>query len=181
MEYIDRVGANNITTLRKESATGWFTNDTVDALVPTKYLSEVYKDSPLDLGTDVFKIDRAALNTYKGKELFNTGYSGNGNPKSLTWAQEYISAIKNAGAFASGTPNLPSDMFAQVHKGETIIPKNFADGIRNGDLSLSGPGANSGQQVNNYYIRVEGSIVKENDLIDSLIKKGNVRLERGYA
>jgi hypothetical protein len=181
MEYIDRVGANNITTLRKESATGWFTNDTVDALVPTKYLSEVYKDSPLDLGTDVFKIDRAALNTYKGKELFNTGYSGNGSPNSLTWAQEYISAINSAGAFASGTPNLPSDMFAQVHKGETIIPKNFADGIRNGDLSLSGPGANSGQQVNNYYIRVEGSIVKENDLIDSLIKKGNVRLERGYA
>ncbi len=47
-------------------------------------------------------------------------------------------------SFAVGTGNLPSDMMAQVHKGETIIPATFADSIRRGELSLSGGGGAGG-------------------------------------
>lgn len=56
------------------------------------------------------------------------------------------------GGFAVGTPTVPRDMFTQVHKGETIIPETFADSIRRGDLSLSGPGGGGqgGIQINIY-------------------------------
>ena len=48
-----------------------------------------------------------------------------------------------AQSFKVGTPEIPSDMLANVHKGETIIPKTFSEGIREGDLMLSG-GDNAG-------------------------------------
>lgn len=57
------------------------------------------------------------------------------------------------GGFAKGTPNVPEDMFTQVHKNEIIVPASFAEGIRRGDLSLSG-GANGSSntiEVNIYY------------------------------
>lgn len=50
-------------------------------------------------------------------------------------------------SFAVGTPEIPKDMVAQVHKGETIIPETFAGAIRSGDLSLSG-GGNTGSGIN---------------------------------
>jgi hypothetical protein len=50
-------------------------------------------------------------------------------------------------SFAVGTPEIPRDMVAQVHKGETIIPESFADSIRSGELSLSGGGAQGGGGV----------------------------------
>lgn len=43
-------------------------------------------------------------------------------------------------SFAVGTPAIPNDMVANVHKGEMIIPATFSDAIRSGDLSLSGSG-----------------------------------------
>lgn len=46
--------------------------------------------------------------------------------------------------FAVGTPNVPSDMTAQIHRGETIIPTTFAESIRRGELSLSGGGGGAG-------------------------------------
>lgn len=67
-----------------------------------------------------------------------------------------------AQSFAVGTPNVPSDMMAQVHQGETIIPATFADSIRRGELSLSGAGAGGGNgdiQINLYGITINS---KEN-------------------
>ena len=39
-------------------------------------------------------------------------------------------------SFAVGTPNVPNDMLANIHKGETIIPTTFSEGLRRGDLML---------------------------------------------
>ncbi|WP_428042795.1 hypothetical protein [Candidatus Avelusimicrobium fimicolum] len=38
--------------------------------------------------------------------------------------------------FAVGTPNIPQDMVATVHRGEMVVPKTFAEGLRDGDLML---------------------------------------------
>jgi hypothetical protein len=48
-------------------------------------------------------------------------------------------------SFATGAWELPSDMIAQVHQGEMIIPAGPAAAIRNGSSSLGGAG---GQAVN---------------------------------
>lgn len=43
--------------------------------------------------------------------------------------------------FAVGAWDLPSDMIAQVHKGEMIIPRTFADDLRSNGGSLGGGGS----------------------------------------
>ena len=40
-----------------------------------------------------------------------------------------------------GTPYVPYDQMAVVHQGEMILPKTFADGVRNGDVALGGGGS----------------------------------------
>ena len=39
--------------------------------------------------------------------------------------------------FASGTDYVTSDMIAQVHQGEIIVPRTFSDAIRSGDVALT--------------------------------------------
>ncbi|MFW2606254.1 hypothetical protein [Aliarcobacter butzleri] len=39
-------------------------------------------------------------------------------------------------SFAVGSTSIEYDQIAQIHKGETIVPKNFSDGIREGNLML---------------------------------------------
>lgn len=41
-------------------------------------------------------------------------------------------------SFAEGTTYVPNDQVANIHKGEMIVPQRFAEGIRRGDLALSG-------------------------------------------
>jgi hypothetical protein len=50
-------------------------------------------------------------------------------------------------SFAIGAANIPSDTDAFVHKGETIVPKTFAESIRDGELTLSGPGEAGGGEM----------------------------------
>ena len=75
--------------------------------------------------------------------------------------------IKNFFGFDVGTISVPQDMPAIVHRGETIIPRTFAEGIRSGELSLVGGkgSASSGQPVY-ISINVAGSVVTENELVD---------------
>lgn len=40
--------------------------------------------------------------------------------------------------YAVGAVNIPQDQIAQIHRGEMIIPSTFSEGLRNGDLTLSG-------------------------------------------
>lgn len=53
-------------------------------------------------------------------------------------------------AYDVGTANVPSDMIAQIHAGETIVPRSMADGIRSGDLTL-GRGSSSNMNVQNHF------------------------------
>jgi len=59
-----------------------------------------------------------------------------------------------AQSFAVGTTNIPQDQLANVHAGEMIIPKTFAQGIRAGDVNLGGGADNQQQTVVNNVINV---------------------------
>jgi tape measure domain-containing protein len=50
-------------------------------------------------------------------------------------------------SYAVGTPEVPQDMVAQIHKGEMIVPAPMADSVRRGDLSLSGGSEDSTQII----------------------------------
>lgn len=41
-------------------------------------------------------------------------------------------------SFDVGTPRVPRDMLAQIHEGEMIIPKTFAQGMRDGEVPMGG-------------------------------------------
>ncbi|MGL4370486.1 MAG: hypothetical protein ACRCUT_12565, partial [Spirochaetota bacterium] len=80
---------------------------------------------------------------------------------------------KNLEQFAVGTWNVPSDMYAQIHKGEVITPKTFSDSLRAGDAAMVTPeymsqlaamlAQNSGGDTN---IIVQGSVVDAQGLLD---------------
>lgn len=55
-----------------------------------------------------------------------------------------------------GTPYVPTDQLAIVHQGEMIIPKNFADGIRSGDVTLG-----TGQQPVVVQVYLDGRMVAQ--------------------
>lgn len=75
--------------------------------------------------------------------------------------------VKKFFGFDVGTISVPQDMPAIVHRGETIIPKTFAEGIRSGELSLvGGKGSPSASQPVYISISVAGSVVTENELVD---------------
>ena len=65
-----------------------------------------------------------------------------------------------------GSPNIPFDHIAMVHKGETIIPRTFADGIRSGELSLVGKNSNQTTSPIVVNISVGGSVVTEQEITD---------------
>lgn len=69
-------------------------------------------------------------------------------------------------SFAVGTPSVPSDMVAQVHKGETIVPSTFAEGIRKGEMTLGGPGAGKGGSHS-------ASLVLPEDILAAIASKGS--------
>jgi tape measure domain-containing protein len=61
------------------------------------------------------------------------------------YGAEQLSTAKS-NSFAVGTPNIPQDQMANVHKGEMIVPATFSEAIRSGELSLSG---GTGEVANN--------------------------------
>lgn len=109
----------------------------------------------------------------------------------INWVGEKISSITNfagsaassAGDFISsaaswigkktgwwdvGSYEIPADQFGVVHKGETIVPRTFAEGIRSGKLALVG-GNNRNSQggvIYNLQLTVEGSVVTEREITD---------------
>ena len=74
--------------------------------------------------------------------------------------------------FDVGTPFVPQDMPAMVHKGETIVPRTFADGIRSGELALVGRNRSAGGSgsASPIYVTVNvgGSVLSERDLVDAV-------------
>lgn len=75
--------------------------------------------------------------------------------------------------FDTGSTFVPQDMPAMVHKGETIVPRTFADGIRSGELALVGrndknDGAAGGGSPIYVTVNVGGSVLAERDLVDAV-------------
>ncbi|MBP3741853.1 MAG: tape measure protein [Treponema sp.] len=84
--------------------------------------------------------------------------------------------IKDFFGWDVGSWSIPEDQMAMVHQGEIIIPRTFSEGIRRGELSLSSNGNNNKSESPLYVtVNVGGSVVTENQLIDSVyngIRKG---------
>ena len=73
-----------------------------------------------------------------------------------------------------GSYNIPQDQIGMVHKGEIIVPKTFAEGIRKGELSL-GSGSQSSQSSIVVTLNVAGSVATENEIVEVVyrgIQKG---------
>lgn len=65
-----------------------------------------------------------------------------------------------------GSYNIPQDQFGMVHKGEIIVPRTFAEGIRSGELTLgSNRTSNNAINVN---VVVTGSVKTEKELVSSI-------------
>lgn len=65
-----------------------------------------------------------------------------------------------------GSYNIPEDQFGMVHKGEIIVPRTFAEGIRSGELTLgSSRTSNNAINVN---VVVQGSVTTEKELVSTI-------------
>ena len=65
-----------------------------------------------------------------------------------------------------GSYNIPEDQFGMVHKGEIIVPRTFAEGIRSGELTLgSNRTSNNAINVN---VVVQGSVKTEKELVSTI-------------
>jgi hypothetical protein len=59
-------------------------------------------------------------------------------------AYEGMMAVASMTSFDVGTPRVPHDMVAQIHKNEMIVPATMADAVRKGDMTLGGSGSGEG-------------------------------------
>lgn len=90
----------------------------------------------------------------------------------------YADTYLKSQGFAVGTPNVPYDMNTTVHEGEGVIPKTFMQGIRSGELSLSGKkGSSNGSTT--VIVNVSGSVTTERDLVTAVAKGIYTQRSRG--
>ena len=87
---------------------------------------------------------------------------------------------------AVGTPNIPQDMVATVHQGEIVVPKTFAEGLRDGDLMLGSTENLFEQQTNNAHntninntFNFNGDVLS--DSTDSIIEKLGQKMSESIA
>jgi hypothetical protein len=65
---------------------------------------------------------------------------------------------QNTPKFEEGVIGIQHDTFAQIHKGETVVPKTFTDAIKAGEMALSGPGTSSARVIQ---LVVDGKVLSE--------------------
>ena len=76
----------------------------------------------------------AAFNSNMTEATADTGAIFSGGrplPKAFVSSSSFI-------PFAVGSPNVPYDMPANIHQGEMILPQTFAEGVRNGSVTVGG-------------------------------------------
>jgi len=78
-----------------------------------------------------------------------------------------------------GSSNIPQDQAGVVHKGEIIVPRTFSDGLRSGEISISGKGTRGTTIVYQTTVSVAGSVLAENDLADTITRAQARRKRRG--
>ena len=67
-----------------------------------------------------------------------------------------MGAMGGIKGFAVGSWDVPSDMFTKIHKGEMIVPAQFADSIRDG----GGMGGKGGGDVHLHVSAMDGASVQ---------------------
>jgi hypothetical protein len=72
-------------------------------------------------------------------------------------------------SFAVGTPRVPRDMVAQIHKDEMIVPASMSESIRRGDMTLGGGGGSGGSQGGSH----SASLVLGSDIIAAIKDQGH--------
>ncbi len=70
--------------------------------------------------------------------------------------------------FNVGSPNIERDQIAMIHKGEIIVPRTFAEGIRSGELSLSSKNSSSNTTPVYVTVNVAGSVTTEAELTTAI-------------
>ena len=88
------------------------------------------------------------------------------------------SLLKKIGWLDVGSVELPADQISMVHKGEMIVPRSFADGLRSGEVTLGKGG--SGKVVNvTTTVHVSGSAVAMDGLAADLAPRIARQVRRG--
>jgi len=80
-----------------------------------------------------------------------------------------IAKSKPIMSYDVGTGNVTSDQVAQIHKGEVIIPANFSESLRKGELELSGGGATESAKALNVTIQI---VSDSGEILDEYIHNG---------
>lgn len=79
-------------------------------------------------------------------------------------------------SFAVGIAEVPQDMVARIHQGEMIVPKTYAQSVRDGDVSIGGAGGAANVAItiiNNTGAEVSTSRDDETDITRYTILIGN--------
>jgi hypothetical protein len=80
--------------------------------------------------------------------------------------------------YAAGAVNIPQTQAAIVHKGETIVPASFAEGLRSGELTLGRGGGGVVISIT-APIHVTGSVIAEDDLAEKIAVRTGRLVKRG--
>lgn len=157
IDKLDEIKENTYNTAEQlASITGRENNYDSNEKSPLTFIDNVGTGGAL---TDIKKGDYKAAAIDTGLQLATGGLYGLG--KALG---------KAFGWWDVGSSNIPQDQFGMVHKGETIIPRTFADGIRSGELALVGGGSSGAAGGTSVYVsvNVDGSVVSERELVDAV-------------
>lgn len=155
LETAEEAQLNALEELKTAIQKGYLTTADVQAAI-TAALAAAASDSPTTVAT--------------------SGGFINGENKGATDIGDIPIWIERS--YAVGTPEITEDQVAKVHKGEAIIPSSFAQGLRDGTLSI-GKGSSSSTNVFQTTVTVEGSVTTENALADSVANKITRRAKRG--
>lgn len=101
--------------------------------------------------------------------------------KELDKLRKRVTDLGGTVSFAKGSTNIPQDMNANIHKGEGIVPSSFMDGVRRGDISISGPSGGRQNDNNGVYVTVNvaGSVRADKDLAKVIADEIYTQTKRG--
>ena len=151
IDKLDEIKKNTYNTAEQLASITGRENDS-DEKTPLTFIDNVATGGAL---TDIKKGDYKSALKDTALQIITGGWYG------------FVKAITG---HAAGSPYIPQDHIAMVHKGETIIPRTFADGIRSGELALVGGGSSSAAGGTSVYVsvNVDGSVVSERELVDAV-------------
>jgi len=110
--------------------------------------TEAAQTSVTNIGTELVSLLQMAAIMYALSALFGGGSSSSSSTTTRSSSSYYGSGVATTSlpSYDVGTLEVPEDMLAQVHKGETIVPATFAEGARDFISNGGFSGSNNNQQ-----------------------------------